>query len=148
MKREKFLWPLTQSHHRGLVLAKQVREALSQESSSSQVEALSRRVQELFNEELTQHFWDEEKLITLFEGNQGPGEPESVRLRREHRLLQRWGGEKSAESLRQFAELLTNHIRFEEDVFFPMVEKSLSEAVKKTAGEMLVHPEKPKVCHD
>ncbi len=147
MKREKFLWPLSQSHHRALMMAKIIRESLTSGATPERAAELKQLVGDLFAEELTQHFWDEERLLTLFESKVGPGEPEPIRLRREHRLLEKLAAQGDVESLRQFAELLTAHVRFEEDLVFPRLERAFDEYTRKTAGDMLVHPEKPKDCH-
>jgi hemerythrin-like domain-containing protein len=140
MKREKFLWPLSQSHHRALLLARKVKDRLSGAEpgkENSLPRELSAEIQNLFKDELRKHFWDEERILGLFEERMGKGDPDVERIRKEHRLLESLGMRNDRESLVFFSETLTGHIRFEEDVLFPRFEKVLADDEKKVVGEML-----------
>ena len=140
MKREKFLWPLTQEHHPALMLAKRIQEKLSTASSRDEgdrVREIAMEVRKLYDEVLCRHFWDEERLLTLYEGRMGENEPEPERVRKEHRLLETLMRKANRESLLAFAKTLKGHVRFEEDVFFGKVEKVLSEGEKQAAGNLL-----------
>jgi hemerythrin superfamily protein len=140
MKREKFLWPLSQSHHRALVAAKRVRESLGAASPndlSAEVEKAFGAVQVFFNAELRRHFWEEEQILTLFEGHVGKNDSDTNRLRQEHRLLETLAGEKTKESLLRFAETLATHVRFEEDVLFGRIQEVLGPDEKETTGDRL-----------
>jgi hemerythrin-like domain-containing protein len=139
VKREKFLWPLTQSHHRALLTARRVRERLSATGpgEKERVREMAREVQKLYDEELRLHFWDEEKILALYEERMGPEEPEPQKIRREHRLLESLMAQAGPKSLLGFAELLTSHVRFEEDVLFGKIEKILSEGDKQAVGRLL-----------
>lgn len=140
MKRETFLWPLTQSHHRALVTAKRVREKLSDvdpKDEPARVEEMSAEIRKLYGEELQLHFWDEEKMLVLYEGHMGGEEPEPGRIRKEHRFLEALLAKPDRASLLQFAETLTAHVRFEEDVLFGKIEKALDEAEKQALGKLL-----------
>lgn len=140
MKRETFLWPLSQSHHRALVTAKRVREKLSgvdPKEEPALVKEMSAEVRKLYDEELQLHFWDEEKMLVLYEGHMGGEEPEPVRIRKEHRLLETLMAKPDRAGLLRFAELLTAHVRFEEDVLFGKIEKVLDEPEKQALGKLL-----------
>ncbi len=141
MKREKYLWPLSQSHHRALVAAKRVKEQLSsipRGEETSRLLKISSELKELIDAELRQHFWDEERIVGLFEGRMGYDDPDAMRLRKDHRHLESLLAQQTGESFLQFAEVLVLHIRFEEDILFGRIEKVLSEAEIKTVSGMLV----------
>ena len=138
MKREKFLWPLSQSHHRGLVLAKKVREGAAKEGvDEGSLKALSAEVQRAYEGELRQHFRDEEEMLVLFESKVGAKDSDAERLRSDHRKLESLVPQASKESLLLFAETLTRHIRFEEDVLFGRLEKAFAENEKREWGDTL-----------
>ena len=136
MKREKFLWPLTQSHHRALMAAKRVREGLAGPSEGVE-EALLAELKTLYGEELQRHFWDEERILSLYEARMGREEPEPARIRKDHRLLESLLYKGDRESLLQFAEILTAHVRFEEDVLFGRIEQVLGEPEKQAVDHLL-----------
>jgi len=123
-----------------LVAAKRVREILgnaSQADLSGEVEKAFRLVQGLLKGELRQHFLDEEEMLGLFEVHVGKNDPDSNRVRDDHRLLESLAAEKTKESLLRFAETLSGHVRFEEDVVFGRIQEVLGAEEKKTTGERL-----------
>jgi hemerythrin superfamily protein len=141
MKREKYFWPLSQSHHRALMAAKQVKEQLSsipQGEESARLCKVSSELKSLFETELRQHFWDEERLLGLFEARMGNFDPDVERIRKDHRLLESLLAQGKRERLLQFAETLVRHVRFEEDEFFGRMEKVFNEADQKSVLEILV----------
>lgn len=141
MKREKYLWPLSQSHHRALMAARRIREALSAAGpDSGPVTELTAEVKSLYDGELLQHFWDEERILNLFESHVGCDDPDARRIRREHRLLESLAFQGTGECLLGFADLIVRHIRFEEDVLFGRIEAVLTGAEQKATGDILEHP--------
>ncbi len=143
MKREKFLWPLSQSHHRALLAARRVKEQLSSgpaDGEGNQLGKMSSELKKFYKEELCQHFWDEERILSLFEGRMGNGDPDAERIRKEHRFLGSFLSQNTKVSLLQFSETLVLHIRFEEDIFFERIEKIFNESDIRTVGEILQHP--------
>ena len=140
MKREKYLWPLSQSHHRALMAARRIREALSAAGpDSGPVTELTAEVKSLYDGELLQHFWDEERILNLFEAYAGDDDPDARRIRGEHRLLESLAFQGTGEGLLGFADLLVRHIRFEEDVLFGRIEGVLGGDDRKTVEEILKH---------
>ncbi len=125
MKRDPRLRDLSSEHHQALVLARSV--TREPEWSSERGEALAAR----FEQELEPHFHIEEEL--LLPALEAAGEAELARRTQlEHdtlRSLVRRAAEGSAEAARDFAELLTSHVRFEERQLFPSCEAMLSDAV-------------------
>lgn len=140
MKRERFLWPLTQSHHRGLMAARRVKERLSDcdpGQEADRIEEASLELRGLYEAELKEHFWDEERILGLYEGHMGRLEPEPERIRKEHRLLESLMGRKDRMSLLRFAETLVAHIRFEEDELFGLIEGVLTDDEKEEVARIL-----------
>lgn len=140
MKREKFLWLLTQSHHRALLMAKRVRERLCVPGAGEDqklVREVAAEVQKLYGEELRQHFWDEEKILAFYEEKIGREEPEPRLIRKEHRFLEQLVRQADWQSLLAFSQTLTDHVRFEEDVLFGKIEKVLGEGEKKAVDALL-----------
>ncbi|HET9869290.1 MAG TPA: hemerythrin domain-containing protein [bacterium] len=138
MKRERFLWPLTQSHHGALLLAKRVREQLP--GTAGDPTALSRLAAEVrgqFQRELGPHFGQEGEILEVFGRRVGAGDPDILRILDEHRKMEAWAGEGSAEALAAFAETLTRHIRFEEEVLFPRWETLFTEDEKRWVSQRL-----------
>ena len=148
MKREKFLWPLTQSHHRGLVLAKHIRERLTdcpKAEESVRVKAVLDEVREAYDGELRQHFWDEERILGLYEARMGPEEPLPPKIRKDHRSLERLMKKGDRESLLAFSRTLAAHIRFEEEELFTGWEGTFNEREKEELGKLLL-ASVPKGC--
>lgn len=140
MKRERFLWPLTQSHHRALLATRKIKDRLSAmgpKNDDTFLRELSGEVKELFEAELGQHFWDEERILGLFEGRIGKDDPDVERIRKEHHLLETLFSQGGLKSLVSFADTLPAHIRFEEDILFPRFEKVLTAEDKKAVEEIL-----------
>jgi hypothetical protein len=124
IKRHPTLQPLSREHFNGLVLVRRLREA------SEGDEAARRATRELlacaWREELSGHFADEEKLL-------GPlvSDGDNARLIEDHRSLQRHiemaaAAERapSAAWLRETADMLEKHIRWEERELFPAAERA------------------------
>ncbi|MBX3184562.1 MAG: hemerythrin domain-containing protein [Polyangiaceae bacterium] len=124
MKRDPRLRDLSSDHHQALVLARHV--SREPEWSAALGEALAAR----FEQELEPHFHIEEEL--LLPALRSAGEAElALRTQREHdtlRSLVRQAAEGSAVAARDFAELLTLHVRFEERQLFPTCETALNDA--------------------
>jgi hemerythrin-like domain-containing protein len=141
MKREKFLWPLTQGHHGALVAARNVRERLSllKEGETGSLLELSREVRLFFMEDLEGHFQGEEnELLKVFSNHVGPEDPDVKKILEDHRSLRALSKSMTKGELQLFADSLTAHVRFEEDVFFPRVEKMLTEEEKIIETEKLL----------
>jgi hemerythrin-like domain-containing protein len=149
MKREKFLWPLTQSHHRGLVLAKHVREKLTdcpKDEEGARVKEALEEVRKAYEEELRQHFWDEERILALYETHMGTEELLPTKIRKDHRTLESLMAKGDRECLLDFAEKLSAHIRFEEEELFSGWEKVFEGPEKETLGKMLQASAPPERC--
>jgi hypothetical protein len=123
-----------------LVLAKHIREKLAdcpKAEEGTRVKAALDEVREAYDGELRQHFWDEERILALYETHRGQGEPLPPKIRKDHRALEALMKRGDRESLLAFSETLTAHIRFEEEELFTGWEKAFDEAEKEAVGRLL-----------
>jgi hemerythrin-like domain-containing protein len=141
MKRHPSLQPLSDDHHRALVLARRLRRA-SSGPDSTDAEALSREVQQQFETELDPHFRVEESWLLPALHAKGAAElaeqtaVDHARLRDLVRSV--WSGD----TAEQLGTLLEKHVRFEERVLFPKAEALLSETELASVREAAVKPGK------
>jgi hemerythrin-like domain-containing protein len=115
MKRHPALRQLSSDHHSGLVLARKARQAAK--GSVHDQRHMWATLVERFHAELEPHFRIEETglLVALSEA----GEAELVeRTLTEHEDMRGMISQDQPENLARFAELLTAHIRFEEQTLF------------------------------
>ena len=130
MKREKFLWPLTQGHQRALMGAKNIRERLQsmkEETRAGEMKKLLQETQDFWDTELRPHFKAEEELLKIFARHVGPEDQDLRRILEDHRVLEEKVRGGRGEDLLSFSELLTAHIRYEEETVFGRIEKSLNQ---------------------
>ncbi len=135
MKRDENLQPLSRDHHEALTLARALRWAVEDDPRAPRDPlALLRGT---WTEVLESHFREEEELLLpLLE----PAEAE--RLQREHAELRGLCGVLLAdrgddERLAAFATALETHIRWEERVLFPRLEKDAPPGVLAAVGRRL-----------
>jgi hypothetical protein len=126
MKRHPSLQPLSDDHHRALVLARRLR----RDSTGMDAEALAAlacQVQQEFGAELEPHFRLEERwLLPALEGR-GESRLAAQTLEDHARLRALVHGVWSEDTARELGALLEKHVRFEERVLFPEAEARLSE---------------------
>jgi hemerythrin-like domain-containing protein len=142
IKRSKELVSLSRDHHDGLLLCWKISMGLDKSVAISRIRAY---ILYTFDNDLDEHFkQEEEHLFPLL--------PADNELRREaemhHAALREMiTGFRSSEqvpalSLKYFAEVLKNHIRFEERVLFNFIEKEVSQTSLVSAGTKLnSHPD-------
>ena len=149
MKREKFLWPLTQDHQGALVAARNIRNRLAalDENESEVLLRLNKEVVDFFELDLREHFrGEEDEVMKAFEVHKGSGDADLLKIRKEHKTMEFLAKASSKNELQLFADTLTAHIRFEEDVFFPRVEMALTDEEKNILAERLL-AYKPATSH-
>ena len=123
MKRCTALRDLSNEHHHGLVLSKRAKEA----AGTAEEERVWRGIQARFAADLEPHFQIEE--LVLLPALEQAGETELVRRTLDdHAELRRLISEDNAQAMIEFAELLTQHIRFEERELFEVAQQKLSAA--------------------
>jgi quercetin dioxygenase-like cupin family protein/hemerythrin-like domain-containing protein len=137
VKRHSSLVPLSRDHHRTLVHARRLRRAANGDIAGRREGAAS--FLRFFANEAVRHFrQEEERLFPLLIDTPGRVEDLVVQALLEHQRLHaivaRLGGGLStgsadAELMRQIADLLESHTRFEERRLFPLAEELAAEAL-------------------
>lgn len=123
-KRHKALKPLSREHHHGLLLSWKIRAGFSKEVNPKRIRAYA---DWFFENHLIPHFELEETHIFPILSND---ENELVkRALAEHRRLKRLFEEREddTKTLSKIEEELDKHIRFEERVLFPEIQKVATE---------------------
>ena len=123
MKRCSALRTLTNEHHHGLVLAKRAKET----AGTAAAEKAWREIQARFSAELEPHFQAEEMwLLPALErmGETGLAQ----RTHADHAELRRMIREGGVQTMIEFAELLIQHIRFEERELFETAQQKIPAA--------------------
>jgi mannose-6-phosphate isomerase-like protein (cupin superfamily) len=157
MKRHPALIPLSHDHHHGLVQARRLRRAAEQGAAERRDAAAA--FLQFFARDTREHFRDEEEqLFPLLVGADEPATELLTRALLEHQRLhalangldgELLSGGVSAEQMRRLASTLEQHIRFEERVLFPLIERvvpadalgRLGEAAGAGAAVELLSPE-------
>jgi iron-sulfur cluster repair protein YtfE (RIC family) len=155
MKRHPALRELSSDHHHGLVQARRLVKAATDDRQAPTVEAEGRKgllvgdpqSSELrqiasdfltfWNEDTRLHFREEEEiLLPAFARYGDAAEPAVMRVLVEHVRIRRMvddlrrqtdGGAPDVDTMRGIGELLRAHIRYEEDVLFPLIEQTMPE---------------------
>lgn len=122
-KRHKALQPLSREHHHGLLLSWKIRAGFSKNIEPKRVKIYA---DWFFENHLVPHFEMEEKHIFTILNN---GNDLIKRALADHRRLKRLFTEEEndAKALSQIEEELDKHIRFEERVLFPEIQKVATE---------------------
>ncbi len=142
IKRSDYIITFSRDHHGGLLFCWKIKQGLKNEIAFDRID---KYVQFFWEEHLKQHFQEEEEL--LFNRLQ-------CRLtdkgRDDHRILTRWfqqiieNGLNTKKEYDFFAELLKNHIRFEERELFPYLETELPvlvlEGIRDSLAKTHEHP--------
>jgi hemerythrin-like domain-containing protein len=135
MRRDSALIPLSHQHHNGLALCVLVRRALAADSSAANVTKLARQIVDRYEIELTNHFEIEEQVLFPQCGES----PLVDRLVSEHRAMKGLVGQirvsPTPELLEEFCELLSTHIRLEENELFQQAQESIAREVLDRVGE-------------
>jgi hemerythrin-like domain-containing protein len=134
MLRDPSLIPLSHQHHNGLVLCVMTRRSLAEDSSAENIAWLARRVIDRYELELTNHFEIEEQVLFPACGPM----PLVNTLVGEHRameaLIPLLRTSPTADLLEQFCQILSTHIRREENELFEEIQRSLPRDVLDRAG--------------
>lgn len=126
MKRHPVLIPLSHDHHHALAAARRLRLAAERGDASAEAAAFSR----FFAEESVPHFREEEERLFPLVAHSEEAQPLVVRALLEHQQLHALARQvASGESapMRELAELLEAHVRFEERELFPLIERLLGD---------------------
>ncbi|PZR94780.1 MAG: hemerythrin domain-containing protein [Candidatus Chloroheliales bacterium] len=138
MKRHPALRELSSDHHHGLVQARRLMLAVSGDRASpATLMPAARAFLDFWAHETRPHFRaEEEALLPAFARYADPNQPPIVRILLEHIRIRQLvaeleravaGDTAAAPTMQALGELLHAHIRYEEDVFFPLLEASMPE---------------------
>ncbi|HSC54895.1 MAG TPA: hemerythrin domain-containing protein [Phnomibacter sp.] len=134
MKRNTHIVPLSKDHHHGLLFCWKIRQGLKKHVETGRIAAY---VQYFWDGHLVQHFQEEEELLFTLEGD-----ALCMRAQAEHKLIKAQvehvvNGTVHADVLTNIADLVDDHIRFEERVLFPHLEQTLTETQLQAIGQKL-----------
>ena len=150
MLRHASLIPLSHEHQHALALCVEVRRAMAGDASKSAVSAIAQRISDQFDSEICGHFDSEERVLfpqlsALPETSALVGE-----LMGEHRrltaLVDRLRTAPAAELVLEFAEMLSGHVRKEENILFQETQRLLSPEQLSTLGQELAAAQRPPSC--
>lgn len=119
------LQPLSDDHHRALVLARRLRRQSSR-LGPAEVEALARETRAEFEAALEPHFQVEERFLLSALQSRGAGSLADRTAADHARLRALVQGRWDADVPAQLGTLLEEHVRFEERSVFPTAEDLLS----------------------
>ena len=124
IKRSPELMPLSHDHHEGLMLVWKIRQGLDKRIDPERILAY---ITWFWEHHLEKHFRDEENyLVPLLD----PENEWINRMIREHmeleNMLVQLKSDPKPSILKQYAQSLNDHIRFEERLLFPFIEQSVS----------------------
>ncbi|MBP1948306.1 hemerythrin domain-containing protein [Virgibacillus litoralis] len=133
IKRHESLQPLSRHHMIGLHLALKLKRAGTEESRLT-IEEIKQEADEFWNPNGQQHFREEEEfLLPAYAQYAKIEQPEIIEMLLEHVKIRAQmdnlinGEDVSLDKMHELGMLLEAHIRKEERVIFPMIEKALPE---------------------
>ncbi len=133
MKRNENIIPLSHDHHFGLLCCWKIRQGLKKKVELSRIQ---KYVDYFWNQHLKEHFKEEEEILFPYLEDEF-----STRVAKEHQDLEVLFNEisenLSIQNFETFANLLDDHIRFEERQWFPHLEENLKETQLLANGKML-----------
>ncbi len=137
LKRSKQLTPLSKEHHDGLLCCWKINQGLANNTS---VDRIGSYLLDFYDNHLAGHFEEEEELIfPLLSSDNGDRQEAELhhKMLREMIATFRDVTQIPTLSLRYFSEILDRHIRFEERVLFPLIEKEVTaDALQMAAGAL------------
>lgn len=122
LKRHTALRGFSTDHHHGLVLCRTVRNAIEK---GIEPERVSRYVRWFFDYNLKPHFSLEEQIMFPVLGTDHPNV--QIALKQHAQIIALVQSQPSESVLEEFAEVLENHIRFEERVLFGQIQSAATE---------------------
>lgn len=146
MKRNENIIPLSHDHHFGLLCCWKIRQGLKKEVELSRIQ---KYVDYFWNNHLKEHFKEEDDILFPYLEDEF-----STRVAKEHQDLEHLFSEiyenPSIQNFEAFANLLDDHIRFEERQWFPHLEKNLTNTQLLEIGKALaeVHSDEQDLFED
>jgi iron-sulfur cluster repair protein YtfE (RIC family) len=133
IKRHEALFPLSHHHHHALFMALKFKKAGTEKSKNSP-EELKEELKQFWDINGNQHFRDEEEILLPIYAKYGSLEKQEItEMLLEHVQIRSYvhqilhTDENLVTLMNQLGQLLDDHIRKEERIIFPMIEKALPE---------------------
>lgn len=126
MKRDPRLRSLSSDHHRALVMARKMSKA-SEAGDDIQADILD-KIRVFCHEELKPHFVLEESILLPALRRHGENDIVEQTLSEHAQMMQLVARLDQADVLRQLAQLLKQHVRFEEQQLFEVSQEKLTDA--------------------
>lgn len=143
MKRNEALQPLSRDHHRALEIALKLRRA-----TDADVETIRREFVAFWHDHGALHFRvEEDVLLPAFARHGDAAAPEVVRVLTDHVEIRRRAEDLEAatprtrQELGDLGEILNEHVRHEERVLFPLIERSLPAAELEALAQRIEEAE-------
>lgn len=136
IKRNKNIVSLSKDHHLGLLFCWKVRQGLKKDVAT---ERIIKYVKYFWTNHLAIHFFEEETIVFPLLNDHLVQKALHEHQQIKHQIdgLATSPGDQAINGLRILAELIDNHIRFEERELFPHFEKILSKEQLDTVGKQL-----------
>ncbi len=141
IKRSKELAPLSREHHDGLLLSWKIRTGLNKQIDTERIAAY---VLQFYKINLEYHFQKEENYLFIL---LNPEDLLRIEAENQHKAIEKYidklkEGQIDLKILTEFADLLEQHIRFEERTLFPHIEQQTSIQVLQDAGAKIASSNK------
>lgn len=135
IKRNKYIIPLSHDHHSGLLFCWKIKEGLKNGADLSRIKLY---INFFWEHHLKEHFLEEEGLLFNRLDDEFTRQGKNEHLILIDRIVRINNDEEiNGQDYLSFAELLINHIRFEERELFPHLEAELPAATLISAGAYL-----------
>src|ERR1043166_4335747 len=126
IKRGIELAPLSREHHEGLLFVWKIRQGLKNETD---IERIKKYIFWHWQNHIKPHFYQEEKILLPFLSKD---DPMAIRLKNEHENIREFilnlDAEADKNTVSMLADLINDHIRFEERQVFNHLENTLTPA--------------------
>ena len=124
MKRNRNLQPLSRQHHNALMAVLLLKKGVRKKASLSTMQMF---VAKFWNDDLNNHFKQEENLFVSFNSRSTEASKLYEQMKSEHEQMRQMVHQISSEEvnyelLEHFYTALESHIRFEERIYFPLIE--------------------------
>ena len=136
MRRHAALIPLTHDHHHGLAQSRRLQ--LASELSAEERLVLAQEFLTFFDHDTLEHFRNEEEVVFPLVVGEPEAEEHLSQLMLEHLRIHAFVGalraaverkDVDAPALEELGTLLAGHIRYEEKVLFPFIERAVPDVL-------------------
>lgn len=136
IKRSEFLLPLSRDHHFSLLFSWKIKQGLRHQVDNQRIQ---KYVAHFWQTHMLQHFQEEEELLFTHHADDLV-----ARAVAEHGVIKNLieeilkpGYSDANEKLKALAEMVDDHVRYEERILFPHLERELPDDIKKAIASQL-----------